>query len=204
MDDVARVREATRGAVEDITPDRLRGRIHDRLDDASTTPGVLTRLSARQNGTDGDVAEVDRRTAGVQLIYGGLSLTRSLIQREPWTLGEAEKATADKDALASNVMVARGAYLLARTDASDTAVEIIRAFGRDQTLRYQTGDPSYDANLEVDLLELAVIAGGSIGHADPPEDLLEWATDLAETPGDRRIPEPTELFVRAREQDSAM
>lgn len=201
MDEVARVRVATRQAVDDITPPPLRDRIQDHLRKPVQTPGVLTRLSAKETGIDGESDELDQRTAGVQLIYGGLYLTRSLIQLEPWTSGGDQKANADHDILASNVMVARGAYLLARTDASDKAVEIIREFGRDQTLRYETNDPSYDENLELDLLELAVIAGGSIGTAEPSQSLLDWATGLADSPTDRRIPEPDELLVRVPASD---
>lgn len=204
MDDAAPVREATRDATADITPERLRSRIHDHLGNVTATPGVLTRVSARETGVEGESSELDGRTAGVQLIYGGLYLTRSLIHDEPWTIDDAHKVDADEDALASNVMVARGAFLLARTDASDKAVEIIRNFGRDQTLREVSDDDSYDGNLELDLLELAVIAGGSIDGAEPPAALLDWAVDLAESHDHQRIPEPNELFVRVQDSDTSV
>ena len=91
MEEAAAVRGAALDAVGDVEPDRLRERIRERLEDGSMAPGVLTVLSARAVATRGssDTTSVDTdavadRGAGVQLIYEGLRLTRSLSRDPPW------------------------------------------------------------------------------------------------------------------------
>jgi len=68
-------------------------------------------------------------------------------------------------------------------DAAAAAVEVVRAFGRDQTLRARGDRPAaataLDRNLEIDALELAVVAGTTAVGGDPPEELLTYARDLA-------------------------
>ena len=199
MDDAVRARNAAGEALADIDPAQLQKLLSARLDDASMTPGVLALLSARafDPGTpDG----VEDRAAGVQLIYEGLRLTRALAHDQPWnalddvrraaeanpdgedtaSLDDADIA-ADLDVVAADVLVARGFYLLARTEAADRAVETVRAFGRDQTERR---DPNADAaaldrNLEADVFALAVVAGASAAGTDPSTPLLEHAAELA-------------------------
>jgi len=100
--------------------------------------------------------------------------------------GEATNAAdieADMSILVADVMVARGFYLLARTEAAGSAVETVRAFGRDQTVRRTSGDESLDRNLEVDVFELAVVAGTTAVGGRATAALREYVADLARTDG---------------------
>jgi len=178
MEDVAAVRRVAQRAIEDITPPRLRERIEQRLADARMAPGVLTVASAR--ALDGQhpertVEAVAERAAGVQLIYEGLALTRTLARDEPWA---EDRAAANVDILLADILVARGFYLLARTEAAAAAVGVVRAFGRDQTRRRTEDDPAYDHALEADVLELAVVAGTTAAGGGAPDRLREYATEL--------------------------
>jgi len=187
MEEAAAVRRAALDATEDIEPEPLRNRIGTQLDDGSMVPGVLTILTVRalSDGASKSVATSDgtllepvaERAAGVQLIYDGLRLTRQLAQEEPWTTGR--KDDADLAVIAADVLVARGFYLLARSEAADTAVETVRAFGRDQTVRQETDDADLDRNLERDVLEMAVVAGACMADRTASASLREFATDLA-------------------------
>ncbi|MFC6874168.1 DUF7114 family protein [Halobellus marinus] len=186
MDDAVQVREAAREAVEDIEPDRLRDVLVDRLSDAPMTPAVLALVSARapETGVETDTDGLAERAAGVQLIYEGLRLTRSLSHDEPWDhldeLDVTGDIDADIDVLAADVFVSRGFYLLARTDAADRAVEVVRAFGRNQTLRRAEGADvdSLDRTLEADVFALAVVAGMTAVGATPSAALLDYAAEL--------------------------
>jgi hypothetical protein len=111
MDEVAACRRATRDAVRDIEPDRLRAVMDDLLAETSLVPGVLTlrvaRVAATADGggavvveTDGDGVRavedtaavpdhVAQRAAGVQLIYDGLRLIRDLAGADPWGRADA-------------------------------------------------------------------------------------------------------------------
>lgn len=201
MDDAVRVRDAAEEALADIEPARLRETLCGRLADAEMTPGVLTVYSARALTTDTDTVPVGDRAAGVQLIYEGLRLTRRLAHEEPWTdeetaspadatgavsaaaatpVGDGEAIAADLGVLAADVFVARGFYLLARTEAARDAVGVVQRFGHDQTLRRSADDPaSLDRNLETDVLELAVVAGSSAVAGRAPDGLRSYAADLA-------------------------
>ena len=186
MDDAARAREAARDALADIEPDQLHAVLHARIGDAAVTPGVLSLVTARALDPSVDLDDVIDRAAGVQLIYEGLRLTRSIAQEEPWKTAATQTADieADMDVLAADVLVSRGFSLLACTDAAATAVEVVRRFGRDQTLRDRPGVDTVtavtlDRNLEVDALELAVVAGTTAVGGDPPEELLAYARELA-------------------------
>lgn len=175
MEEVAAVRRAASDATADVVPEELRETIDDHVDAGSTVPGVLTILSAGATGDDLDA--IAERAAGVQLIYEGLRLTRTLVQSDPWTSGNRDDA--DMDILAADVLVARGFYLLARTEAAEAAVGVVRSFGRDQTERETDDRPeSFDRNLEADVLELALIAGSTAsgGH---PVDAARIAADIA-------------------------
>ncbi|WP_248895339.1 DUF7114 family protein [Haloplanus halobius] len=201
MDNAVRARRVARDALADIEPERLRGVIRERLDDASMTPSVLTLVSARALDATVDAESVAERGAGVQLIYEGLRLTRSLAHAEPWVDGEAAAARrADLDILAADVLVSRGFYLLARTETAGRAVEVVRAFGRDQTRRREADADrgALDRNLEADVFELAVAAGATAAGVDPGDDLLDYAAGLARTldgsdlpPPDAALPETT-------------
>ncbi|WP_254279643.1 DUF7114 family protein [Haloarcula marina] len=179
MEEVAAVRQAAVAAVDDVEPERLRERIIARLDDASLSPGVLTVVSASAaRDPPADLSEGDAdRAAGVQLIYEGLRLTRQLAHDDPWTTGDRDAA--DLDILIADILVSRGFYLLARTEAADAAVEVVRSFGHDQTRLRTTGDERLDDTLEVDVCELAVVAGVTAAGVRPTSTLREYATGLA-------------------------
>ncbi|WP_313693736.1 DUF7114 family protein [Halorarum halobium] len=201
MDDAVRVRAAADGALADIEPDRLREILTGRVADAEMTPGVLTLVSARALDPAAAGDAVAERAAGVQLIYEGLRLTRRLAHEEPWAdrdLDDAGDVDADMDVLAADVFVARGFYLLARTEAAEKAVETVRAFGRDQTLRRDVADAeerlALDRNLEADVFELAVVAGTDTVGAAAPAELLAYAAELAgdddeRMPGEGALPD---------------
>jgi hypothetical protein len=182
MDNAVRARRAARDALADIEPERLREVLRDRLADASMTPSVLTLLSARTLDATVDPDPIAERAAGVQLIYEGLRLTRTLAHDEPWTDDESDAARrADLDILAADVLVSRGFYLLARTETADRAVEVVRAFGRDQTRRRaaDADRETLDRNLEADVFALAVAAGTTAVGVTPGDELLEYAAGLA-------------------------
>jgi len=200
MDNAVRARRAARDALADIEPERLREVLRDRLADASMTPGVLTFMSATTLDAAVDADPLGERAAGVQLIYEGLRLTRTLAHDEPWADGEGEATRgADLDILAADVLVSRGFYLLARTETADRAVEVVRAFGRNQTRRREVDAdrPTLDRTLESDVFALAVAAGTTVVGVDPGEDLLDYAAGLAREyegdlpPPDTALPETT-------------
>lgn len=200
MDNAVRARRAARDALADIEPERLREVLRDRLADASMTPSVLTLLSARTLDAAVDADPLVERAAGVQLIYEGLRLTRTLAHDEPWANGEDDAARrADLDILAADVLVSRGFYLLARTETAERAVEVVRAFGRDQTRRRDDGADraALDRNLEADVFVLAVAAGTTAVGIDPGDELLDYAAGLAREfegdlpPPDAALPETT-------------
>lgn len=219
MEEVAAVRGAALDAVGDVEPDRLRERVRERLEDGSMAPGVLTLLSARAVAADApddapplSTDGIAERGAGVQLIYEGLRLTRTLSQDPPWERSDRtgpregeltdggdvalsggdvpadsaateDAAAADMDILVADVMVARGFYLLARTEAAGEAVAVVRSFGSDQTRLRTTGDDSFDGNLEVDVFELATVAGATAAGGETTADLRAHAAELARTDG---------------------
>ncbi|ATW88979.1 hypothetical protein halTADL_2232 [Halohasta litchfieldiae] len=186
MDTAARARAETREVVADIEPQHLRQVLYDRLADSSMAPGVLVFLSAQASDPEVDLDSLAERSAGVQLIYEGLRLTRSIAHAEPWTDTETDEIDADIDILAADVFVSRGFYLLAQTEASAAAVTTVQSFGRDQTLR---GRPdadvdTLDRNLEADIFALAVRAGLTAVDTNPSEAVLSFAADLARADGE--------------------
>lgn len=187
MDEAAVTRRAAIEAVQDVAPAQLRGRIEDQLERGSMVPGVLTILSVRAladgmgsslvSDDDSLLDPVATRAAGVQLIYDGLRLTRTLAHDEPWVDGGTDSG--NFDILAADVLVARGFHLLARTEAADRAVETVRAFGRDQTVRRETDDPELDWNLEADVLELALFAGAGLSERSLAKGVPQFAAEMA-------------------------
>jgi hypothetical protein len=181
MDDAARARNAAREALADIEPPRLRDALYERLDGASMAPAVFTLYCARAVNQRTEFEAVAERTAGVQLIYEGLRLTRTLAHDEPWRTANVDgDIEADLEMLAASVLVSRGFYLLARTAAAEHAVETVRAFGRDQTLRREPGADAatLDGNLETSVFVLASIAGATAVGAETPAALVEYARTL--------------------------
>jgi len=181
MDTAARARAAAQEVVDDIEPTQLREVLFDRLAEASMAPGVLVFVSAQASEPTVDLDSLAERAAGVQLIYEGLRLTRTIAHDEPWADTDADVIDADVDILAADVFVSRGFYLLARTRASAAAVETVQSFGHDQTLgrRADADSASLDRNLEADIFALAVRTGVTAVDVDPSEKLLSFAVDLA-------------------------
>jgi hypothetical protein len=178
MEEAAAVRRAATEAVADVVPDRFRSDIESLMAEGSAVPGALTLLAA--TAAPDSPAEFEaldglvERAAGVQLIYDGLRVTRDLAHGDPWSDGDSDRG--DIAILAADVLVARGFYLLARTEAADRAVAVVRAFGRDQTTRREADDVSLDRNLERDVLDLALVAGTTAGGGVPPSD-REWVLE---------------------------
>ncbi|HKJ58574.1 MAG TPA: hypothetical protein VKA37_05050 [Halobacteriales archaeon] len=191
MDEAAAVSRVAADSVGTVDPEPLHETLVAALEACSAAPGVMVLTSARAIDGGVDVDAVADRVAGVQLVYAGLAVTRRLAGDPPWADGGAEAA--NLDVLAADILVARGAYLLAGTEASGAAVEVIRAFGRDQTER--EGDPTPDHDLEADIFELAVVAGSTaVGPGTPPQ-LLEWATGFATSIDREGMPEPAAVLA---------
>ena len=186
MDTAARARAAAREVVADIEPRHLRDVLYERLDEGSMAPGVLVFLSAQAGDSTVDLDTLAERSAGVQLIYEGLRLTRSIAHTEPWTETTTDEIDADIDILAADVFVSRGFYLLARTEAATAAVDTVQSFGHDQTVRGRSDADSetLDRNLEADIFALAVRAGLTAVDADPSADILSFAADIARAEGE--------------------
>lgn len=226
MEDASQVRRAAREAVGETEPERLRARIMRALDAGSMVPGVLTLSSARAAASGRENDEVTdgrtrgarvadgsapppsddtlaRRAAGVQLIYEGLRLTRTLALEEPWTDPTRDRTEADIAILAADVLVARGFFLLARTAVAGDAVETVRRFGCDQTGRHDpdAGDKDLDRNLEADALELAVRCGVTAVGAPIPDDVADFAADLARSVDDTGFRAP-DAFLSSSVTDS--
>jgi hypothetical protein len=233
MEEASQVRRAAREAVGETVPERLRTRLLRALDAGSMTPGVLTLLSARAAASDGEDTDerqcrrsaetsdspspgeeaLERRAAGVQLIYEGLGLTRTLAAEEPWADPSRDRIEADIAVLAADVLVARGFHLLARTECAGRAVETVRRFGYDQTGRRDSGvgsdtEPNADPNrdpgpdsdrdrnqgLEADALDLATRCGLTAVGAEVPPDLTALVTDLASSTDEDGFPAPEDLL----------
>ncbi|WP_224333683.1 DUF7114 family protein [Haloprofundus halobius] len=226
MDDAVRTRDAAREALSDIDPPQLLDALDARLADASMLPGALALVSARALDPGVDADALAERAAGVQLIYEGLRLTRDLARDEPWSDAEAERRNgandliagieADMEILAADVLVARGFFVLARTEAAARAVDTVRAFGRDQTLGRRSssgaGDgeggndsdsETFDRKLEADVLSLAVLAGATAVEQAVPEALSTYAADLAAEYGTTFPPAPAALPESAAERLAA-
>lgn len=207
MDEVVSVRNAARDAVDDIEPADLRALLDDLLADASMVPASLavlcacsTESTASNVSVDGELAD---RAVGVQLIYEGLRLTRRLVHDEPWADApdDTDHVPADVEILAADVLVARGFGLLANTEAAGRAVEVVRAFGRDQTGRDEAPDPvARDRELEADVFALAATAGLTATGGSPDAALLDYTADL----GRRLGPDlPATLTAGDRDRVSA-
>lgn len=194
MEQAELARDGAREAVADIEPPRLAERIDVTLSGASMAPGALVCLLAQRADPEIDREAVAERAAGVQLIYEGLRLTRTLSQEEPWADSE-EHTAANLDVLAADILVSRGFYLLATTDAAERAVETIRAFGRDQTHRREpdADREALDDTLERDVIALAGVAGESATDGSLPEALSGTVERLVARVG-RPLVDAEELF----------
>ncbi|WP_137287968.1 DUF7114 family protein [Natronorubrum halophilum] len=146
----------------------------------------------RSRSSEREFDGIATQAAGVQLIYEGLRLTRALARDEPWAAMETDRddtTASDLEILAADILVARGFYLLARTDAAGKAVRTVQAFGRDQSRHGAVADAdesereSIDANLERDILELAVLTGAAAVGDAPSSRLLATADAIADAVG---------------------
>ncbi|KAB7514624.1 hypothetical protein DM867_05765 [Halosegnis rubeus] len=200
MEEIAAVRDGAVSTVGDVVPETFHDDIVAFLDEGSFVPGVLTLLAADSVGRD--TPDVLDRAVGVELIYDGLRLTRRLAADPPWTDTD-DPTQANIDILAADVLVARGFYLLAETEAATDAVAVVQSFGHDQTVSHKTGVQNNE--LEVDILELALVAGASTGGGMPLEtDALarKFAEHYDDTGG---FPDPGILFdTAARERIEAV
>lgn len=189
MDETAHARAAFREGIGDITPDALRARLDGILEAASMTPGALTVLTATalDESIEGDVAA--RRGAGVQMSYEGLRLSRELIQTDPWTNGDLSDG--DINAIAAEVLVARGFEYLAHTVVAGDVVEAVRRFGRDQTRREEpdVDRAALDSGLEADFIGIAIKAGADLALGSIPEEIESLAEELAAELGTEPLPE---------------
>lgn len=190
MDEAVRARTVAREAVDDITPRPLHELIDTRLEHAPVAPGIVTLVAAQAATQSEPPTDLDQRTAGVQLIYDGLRLIRTLARSNAWAEPQ-ETPDADLEILGADVLVGRGFYLLARTQAAHKAVDTVQQFGRDETNR-TTGHPTSDPALESDIFELAIIAGSTATGHEHPVGTRDFAVDLAATLGT-----PTATNLRA-------
>jgi hypothetical protein len=202
MEEAARCRESVGTALRNIEPDALREAMEATIENGSTAPGALALVSARaalrerdsNANPDADPSpsvpdHVDERAAGVQLIYEGLRSIRDLARDEPWkgvvtvedSSPEVDLTDENLGVLAADVLVARGFYLLARTDAAAKAVETVRNFARDRTA-VRSGEDRI-VELEVDIFQLAVIAGVTAVEAEPLARRVSMAADVARRVG---------------------
>lgn len=199
MEEAVRARDAAREAVRNITPDPLRNVIYELLVETSMAPGALTVLSARSVDRATNPSNLDTRAAGVQLIYEGLRLTRTLARENPWDGQEEETADSNLDILAADVMVSRGYFLLARTEAAEKAVATVRAFGREQMSYHQSGGhpDAQPRGLEASVFQLAVIAGTTATGVEPSAALKEFAADLTSSLDDGQIPDAPDILTES-------
>ncbi|PSQ52977.1 hypothetical protein BRD20_04555 [Halobacteriales archaeon SW_8_65_20] len=179
MEAIAAVRDGAVSTVGDVVPEGFHDDIVAFLDGGSFVPGVLTVLAADSVGRD----------------------TPRLAGEPPWTESR-EPTQANVDILAADVLVARGFYLLAETEAAADAVDVVQSFGHDQTVRHETGGDGHE--LEADILELALVAGASTGGG-VPFDTAALAAELADGDDDTTgFPDPGVLFdTAARERIDA-
>lgn len=180
-------------AITDVNPLPFRDFIEQRLQRSMKAPGLLTHLAAQVSDRDAVPEELDRRIVGVQYIYEGLRLTRTLSRCPPWY--DEPGRDANLEILAAEVLVAKGFSLIVWTEAMPTAVELLRTFGRDETNgRVERGDSVLThRGLETDVFQLSIVAGVTATGADPPDGSRIFATKLAESL-DEEFEEETHRF----------
>ena len=201
MDETAHTRAAFQEGIDDITPKALRSRLEEVLASASMTPGALAVLTATTLDESVDPERAANRGAGVQMSYEGLRLSRELIHTDPWTNGDRDQA--DLNAIAAEVLVARGFEYLAHTGVAMDVVDAVRHFGRDQTDRETAPDPDVlDRRLEADFVRIGLKAGVDIALGSIPETAVTVADDLAEELGRDPLPHADTALVGVDERIS--
>lgn len=187
MDETAHARAAFREGIGDISPDALRSRLEEVLESASMTPGALTVLTATTLDESIETETAANRGAGVQMSYEGLRLSRELIHADPWSNGDPSDG--DLNAVAAEVLVARGFEYLAHTGVAMDVVDAVRQFGCDQTIRETATDTAtLDGQLEADFIRIAVTAGVDIALGTVPEAAAAVAEELSEELGTDPLP----------------
>lgn len=181
MDDAARVRSNAIRSVRDVTPEPLRGRIENRIEEAPLTPALVTVASARHHDRDETDARAFESAAAVQQIYVGLDITRELIELQPWDGVDEHPHEADMEIIAADVLVAQGMARLAATDAAMAAVEVVREFGQFEAEQIATTQTTDARCLEETILELAVLAGSAAVDTVTSESILTWVRSLSPT-----------------------
>lgn len=188
MDETAHARAAFSEGIGDIAPEALRERLEGVLESASMTPGALTVVTATTLDGSVELDTAARRGAGVQMSYEGLRLSRDLIHSNPWSGGDRNEG--DMNAIAAEVLVARGFEYLAHTGVAMDVVDAVRHFGRDQTIRETHDAPAeLDRRLEADFVRIAVRAGADVALESVPEPIDTVADELAEELGIDPLPE---------------
>lgn len=188
MDETAHARAAFSKGIGDIAPEALRERLEGVLESASMTPGALTVVTATTLDESVELDTAARRGAGVQMSYEGLQLSRDLIHSDPWSGGDRNEG--DMNAIAAEVLVARGFEYLAHTGVAIDVVDAVRHFGRDQTIRETDDAPAeLDRRLEADFVRIAVRAGADVALESVPEPIDTVADELAEELGIDPLPE---------------
>ncbi len=194
MDETAHTRAAFLEGIDDITPPALRSRLEDVLASASITPGGLVVLTATTLDESVEPERAATRGAGVQMSYEGLRLSRDLIHTDPWVNGDRDQA--DLNAIAAEVLVARGFEYLAHTGVAMDVVDAVRHFGRDQTYRETDSDPeAFDTQLEGDFVRIGLKAGVDIALGSIPETAVTVADELADELGQNPLPEADTALV---------
>ncbi|CCQ36380.1 uncharacterized protein Nmlp_2206 [Natronomonas moolapensis 8.8.11] len=202
MDETAHARAAFSEGIGDIVPEALRKRLEGVLESASMTPGTLTVVTATALDESVDLDTASRRGAGVQMSYEGLRLSRDLIHTDPWSNGD--RGEGDMNAIAAEVLVARGFEYLAHTGVAMDVVDAVRHFGRDQTLRETDVAPAeLDRRLEADFVRIAVRAGADVALGSIPEPVDTVADELAEELGTDPLPETEAALGGVAERISA-
>lgn len=189
MDETAHARAAFREGIGDIVPEALRLRLEEVLESASMTPGALTVLTARTLDDDVELDVAARRGAGIQMSYEGLRLSRVLVQTDPWVTGSRDEG--DLNAIAAEVLVARGFEYLAHTGVAMDVVDAVREFGRDQTLREtvtESEQGTLDRHLEETFVRIAVEGGADVALGTIPDPITVVARELAGELGTDPLP----------------
>lgn len=199
MDETAHTRAAFQEGINDITPMALRSRLEDVLAAASMTPGALAVLTATTLEESVEPERAANRGAGVQMSYEGLRLSRELIHTDPWTNGDRDRA--DLNAVAAEVLVARGFEYLAHTGVAMDVVDAVRQFGTDQTYRETDPEPeALDRELEADFVRIGLKAGIDIALDSIPETAGTVADELADELGQNPLPHADTALVGVEER----
>lgn len=180
--------------------------------------GVVTRSPDNyvESVIDEDVA---KRIGAVQLISETIRLRQEQYEQEydgipdkenlpeeddlPWVSGDqAEIEQANKDVLVGEVMCSRGFYLISNTRAAQVAIQVMRAYSRDEMIRQQFDTrevhEEYKLKAKRDVLELAAVAGTTAYGEFPSDEMREFVLDLSSEYGEEEFEEGIEPSIPER------